>query len=62
MINRDKRVTPQSERIYPYKMVGSASVRCRSCGQRGLTSQRFVGKSRAIDKCADCRRRDGELK
>lgn len=57
---RDKRL--QVRRAYSKrKEYGSTWVRCRSCGRRGRTNIKVVGRRHVIDKCGECRRLDGEL-
>ena len=53
------RVRPGSERLYPSNLVGRAVVKCLSCGERGETSARLVGRARTIPKCGECKYMEG---
>ena len=41
-------------KFYPFRMNGQTTVKCRTCGNSGLTSRRLVGRSRIIDACGEC--------
>jgi hypothetical protein len=41
-------------KFYPYRSNGQTKVKCRTCGESGLTSRRLVGRARFVDACGDC--------
>jgi hypothetical protein len=40
--------------FYPYRQAGQTKVKCRTCGESGLTSRRLVGRARFVDACGEC--------
>jgi len=46
--------TERRSKFYPFRMAGQTKVKCKTCGESGLTSRRLVGRARFIDACGDC--------